>query len=274
MTKTYNHALITGGSSGIGRAIAQQLVRSGSNVCIIARTQTKLDAVEAELELLKLHPDQQVVVLVADVSEQKQVEQVISVAIAQLGAPDLLITAAGIAHPGYFAELPIAIFEQTMGVNYWGTLYCIKAALPSMMQQGKGHIVVISSGAGLIGLYGYTPYSPSKFAVRGLAESLRGELKVAGLQLSIVYPPDTETPQLEIENKTKPVETKHITASAQTITADHAARAILQGVERQAFSISPGMEMSLLMRFHSLCSPLLQWYFDRIVMRVRSNFET
>ncbi|MFN6566002.1 SDR family oxidoreductase [Dendronalium sp. ChiSLP03b] len=265
----YKHAIITGGSSGIGKAIAKLLVQSGSSISIIARTQTKLDSTKAELETLKIHPNQQILAIFADVSEREQIESAIASAIMQLGVPDLLITSAGIAHPGYFAELPVAIFEQTMAINYFGTLYCIKAALPSMIQQRKGHIVAISSGAGLIGLYGYTPYSPSKFAVRGLAESLRGELKTAGIDISIVYPPDTDTPQLVAENKTKPLETKLITQSAQTMTAEKVAFDILLGIKRKAFVITPGIEMSLLMRFHSLFAPILQWYFDRIVRRSR-----
>ncbi len=79
-------------------------------------------------------------------------------------------------------------------VNYFGTLYSIKAALPAMETQKQGHIVLIFSGAGLIGLLGYSSYRPTKFAVRGLAESLRAELKPKNINISIVYPPDTDTP--------------------------------------------------------------------------------
>ncbi|MDZ7963839.1 MAG: SDR family oxidoreductase [Nostoc sp. DedSLP03] len=266
----YKHAIITGGSSGIGKAIAKLLVQSGSSISIIARTQTQLNSTKAELETFKTDPNQQILVISADVSEREQVENAIASAIIQLDVPDLLITSAGIAHPGYFAELPVTIFEQTMAINYFGTLYSIKAVLPSMMHQGKGHIVVISSGVGLIGLYGYTPYSPSKFAVRGLAESLRGELKTAGIHISIVYPPDTDTPQLAAENKTKPMETKLITQSAQTMTAEKVAFDILLRVKRKVFAITPGIEMSLLLQFHSFFAPILQWYFDRVVWRSRN----
>jgi 3-dehydrosphinganine reductase len=267
----YKHAIITGGSSGIGKAIATLLIKSGANVCIIARNQTKLNSTRAELETLKIHPEQQILDISADVSQWEQTQKAIATAIAELGVPDLLIASAGIAHPGYFTELEVAIFEETMVINYFGTLYCIKAALPAMLQQQKGHIVIISSGAGLIGLYGYTPYSPSKFAVRGLAESLRGELKTAGLHISIVYPPDTDTPQLAAENQTKPPETKLITQSAQIMTAEKVAIEILQGITRKAFAITPGLEMSLLMRLHSLFAPLLQWYFDSLVRKTRHN---
>ncbi|MGJ3245327.1 MAG: SDR family oxidoreductase [Elainellaceae cyanobacterium] len=265
------HIIITGGSSGIGYALACQLVRNGDRVSIMARTPQALDTAKTQLEQYRLHPSQQILALPADVSCQEQVNQAVQQAIAQSGMPDMLINCAGIAHPGYFREVPIEVFETTMAINYFGTLYCIRAVLPYMEQRRSGHIVMTSSGSGLIGIYGYSPYSPSKFALRGLAESLRGELKPWGIGISIVYPPDTDTPQLEQENKTKPLETQRITATAAIWTADHVAAEILNGVRKNQFAIAPGTEMSVLSRFHSIISPALNWYFDRIVATVQTD---
>ena len=262
------HILITGGSSGIGKATAKLLAAEGANVSIIARDRAKLESAKTEIEQYRLRSSQQVLTWSADVADRHQAEQAVSQAIEQLGAPDLLMTCAGIAHPGYFREIPIEIFERTMAVNYFGSLYCVRAALPAMEQRGKGQIVMISSGAGLIGIYGYTPYCPSKFALRGLAESLRGEVKQSGIGVSIVYPPDTDTPQLAEENKTKPPETKAITATASLWSADAVAQTILKGIKNRSFMITPGQEMAVLARFHSLMSPVLQWYFDRLVAKV------
>ncbi|MBF2018694.1 MAG: SDR family oxidoreductase [Hydrococcus sp. C42_A2020_068] len=265
------HAIITGGSSGIGKATAKLLASKGANISIIARDRAKLEAAKLEIEAAKINSKQQIFSVEADVAQRSQIEQAIQTCIATVGTPDILITSAGIASPGYFQEVPIEVFERTMAINYFGSLYSIKAVLPSMEKQQKGQVVLISSGAGLIGIYGYTPYSPSKFALRGLAESLRGELKPLGIQISIVYPPDTDTPQLEIENKSKPLETKLITGTAQTWSAQAVAREILKGIETKKFAIAPGSEMAILGRFHSLIAPGLNWYFDRIVAKVKNS---
>jgi 3-dehydrosphinganine reductase len=263
------HAIITGGSSGIGKATAKLLASRGANLSLIARDRAKLEAAKAEIT--QAFPNSQVSIFSADVSDRAQATQAITDAIAQQGAPDILITSAGIAHPGYFQELPLEVFEQTMAINYFGTLYCIKAALPSMEARRHGSIVLISSGAGLIGIYGYTPYSSTKFALRGLAESLRSELKVAGIQVAIVYPPDTDTPQLAEEKKTKPLETQKITESAAMWTAENVAIAIVKGIENKRFAIAPGAEMTILHWLNSLINPLLNWQFDKLVTQVRAG---
>lgn len=263
----WQHAIITGGSSGIGKEIAKLLAIQGSNISIIARNLSKLEEAKIEITATTANQKQKIMSIPTDVANRVEVETAIKKAVNENGLPDLLITAAGISRPGYFRELPIEIFEQTMAINYFGSLYSVRAVLPMMEQQKKGQIVMISSGAGLIGIYGYTPYCPSKFALRGLAESLRGELKLSGISVSIVYPPDTDTPQLEEENKTKPLETKRITATSGLWSAEDMAIAILQGVKKKSFAIAPGLEMTLLDKFHSLLSPIIQWYMDFIVIQ-------
>jgi 3-dehydrosphinganine reductase len=261
------HAIVTGGSSGIGKATAKLLARQGANISIIARDRSKLAIAKQEIQQVISDPNQQIITFSADVAQPAEIAEAITKAIARLGNPDLLITAAGIARPGYFSDIPIEVFETTMAVNYFGSLYSIRAALPAM-EKTTGQIVLIASGAALIGIYGYTAYCPSKFALRGLAESLRGELKPKGIGVAIVYPPDTDTPQLAEENKTKPPQTKQITATAAIWTPEAVARQILQGIENRHTTITPGWEMTLLNRLHSLIAPILNWYFDRIVKQM------
>ncbi|MEO1692251.1 MAG: SDR family oxidoreductase [Cyanobacteria bacterium J06631_6] len=273
MTAKYSHqhAIITGGSSGIGKAVAKLLAQQGANLTLIARDRTKLEHAKQEIEAVKVNSSQIVSFVTADVANRESVTRAIKQAIADLGTPRILITSAGMVHPGYFSEIPLDIFEKTMAVNYFGSLYSVKAVLPSMVEQGQGQIVLVSSGAGLIGIYGYTSYCPSKFALRGLAESLRGELKPQGISVAVVYPPDTDTPQLAAENKIKPAETQQITATAKTWSATAVAQEIMRGMEKKQLAIAPGLELKILNRWHSLLSPLLNWYFDRIVSQTKRS---
>jgi 3-dehydrosphinganine reductase len=269
------HAIITGGSSGIGLAIAEQLAAEGWNQTLIARDRAKLDAARRRLEA-DGGETLRILALSADVGERESAEAAVAEAIEALGPPALLITSAGIAHPGYFEELPLEIFRETMEINYFGTLYVVRAALPAMRRHGGGQIVMISSGAGLVGIYGYAAYAPTKFALRGLAETLRGELKADRIQISIVYPPDTDTPQLAAENEIKPPETARITGNAQVLSAEAVATAVLKGIRKRRFQITPGWEMTTLALLHSLIGPLLQRYFDGLVAKMpgRDRSET
>lgn len=268
------HALITGGSSGIGLSVAARLASDRWNLSLIARRADRLD--EARRLLLETHglTDRQVLTVSADVSDMAAVDTAVAAAVDAYGPPDLVVTSAGIARPGRFDELPADAFRQAMDVNYLGTVHTVKAVMPHMRRRGGGRIVMVSSGAGLIGLFGYTAYAPSKFAVRGFAESLRGELARDGIGVSIVYPPDTDTPQLAEENRYKPPETKRITAEARTWSADDVARVILKGVRRKRFVITPGWEMWALSRLHSLIGSLLQRRFDRLAVAARQQMET
>jgi 3-dehydrosphinganine reductase len=261
------HAIITGGSSGIGLAIAKILVREGYNISIIARNVSRLQIAHGELLDLCFEPSQNIEQFSSDVSDKSGITAAIKSAVDKSGSPDLLITSAGVSRPGYFQELSNEIFEQIMAVNYFGTVYAVKAVTPFMQDQGYGHIVMISSGAGILGLFGYTAYSPSKFAVRGFAEALRGELKVYGVSVSVVYPPDTDTQQLRDELAYKPKETKAITVKAGVLSVDVVAREIIKGIKRNCFSITPGASMKILGLTHSLIRPLLFFYFDYLVKK-------
>ena len=267
------HVFITGGSSGIGLALARQAAAAGARLSLVARNAAKL-AAAAQHVRSSTASTAEIVTVPADVSSESAVLAALQTAEAVHGPVDILITSAGVARPGYFEEIPVAVFERTMAVNYFGTLYAIKAVIPGMRARGRGAIVLISSGAGLVGLFGYTPYAPSKFALRGLAESLRGELKPAGISVTIVYPPDTDTPQLNEENLTKPAETQALTAGGGLWTAEAVARVTLDAVRRGRFSVTPGFQLTALSWLHSLCAPILHWHFDRVAARARREADT
>ena len=263
MTLRDQHVFITGGSSGIGLELGRQAAAAGARVSLIARDLAKLAAARAAIRAA-VPGGAEVVTASADVAVEAEILGALQAAEKVHGPVDVLITSAGVARPGHFAEVPVAVFERTMAVNYFGTLYPLKAVVPAMRQRGRGAVVLISSGAGLVGLFGYTPYAPSKFALRGLAEALRGELQDTGVSVTIVYPPDTDTPQLAEENLTKPAETKALTAGGGLWTAEAVARVTLAGVQRGRFAITPGFQLTALAWLHSLLAPILRWHFDRL----------
>ncbi|MCL4504933.1 MAG: SDR family oxidoreductase [Chloroflexi bacterium] len=265
------HVIITGGSSGIGKATAKLLAAQGAHVSIIARNADRLSAARDEIEQARAGAGQRVRAYSADVSVNAEALRAVNAACADNGAPDFVITSAGMVQPGLFKDQGVEWFEKTMQLNYLGTVYTIKAALPGMLERRRGHIALISSGAGVLGLYGYTTYSPTKFALRGLAQALRSELKPSGIRVSVVYPSDVDTPQLAEENKTKPEETKRISGTAAPQQPDVVARAIVAGMRANRFAISSNMEMRLLKRLSSLVEPVMNLYMDSVVAGVAKD---
>jgi 3-dehydrosphinganine reductase len=263
------HAIITGGSSGIGKALAFQLAEQGYCLSLIARDVVKLNQVECELKARFFNLKVQIIS--ADVGDSESIMPAVERAIDQFGAPELLVTSAGIAEPGYFEALSIDNFERAMRINYLGSVYAVKAAIPAMISAKTGRVVLISSGAAFTGIFGYTSYGASKFALRGFAEALRAEMKPKGVGVSIVYPPDTDTPQLIAENLTKPAETKSISGGAKALTAESVALTIIRGIKKKKFSIAPGFEMKMLNSLNSCLAPVLYRYFDRVIRKTQSR---
>ena len=266
-------ALVTGGSSGIGLATARLLAVHGAHVWLLARDPARLATALAHVELGSTAPAGSCGYVVADVADPQQVELAVAEVCNRAGVPDLVINSAGVTQPGYFLDLDLAVFHENMAVNYFGTLHVIKAVAPRMVARGSGHIVNISSLAGLIGLFGYTAYGASKFAVRGLSDVLRAELKPHGINMSIVFPPDTDTPQLAFETPLKPLETKALASNARVLSAETVAVEILHGVARGEYMIIPGNEGKMLFRLSGLVGTTVYPIIDLLLSRVRRKKE-
>lgn len=265
MEFTGKHVVITGGSSGIGLAVAREFAALGSSVSLIARDFRKLESAAGQLGALA----GRVRIRAADVSDKASVDSALSELTAREGPCDVLITSAGVTHPGYFETLDTEIFHRLMDIDYFGTLHPIQAVIPSMMKRHGGSIVAVSSAAGLVGVFGYTAYAASKFAVRGLLDSLRQEMAPYGIHVGVAYPPDTDTPMLAYENEFKPPETRRVAGSIHAVSAERVARSIVRGVRLRRRVITADALTALLYRFGGLVEPLLTADFDRKVRRAR-----
>ncbi|MGF7219059.1 short-subunit dehydrogenase [Spirosoma lacussanchae] len=175
--------LITGASSGIGRALAFAFGREGASVVICARTNTAIQAVADELRQANINT----LALVADVSVEADVKRLIEQTIAQLGRLDILINNAGISMRSMLIDTDPAVIQKVMDINFMGTVYATRYALPHIIQ-AKGSIVGISSIAGYRGLPVRAGYSASKFAMNGFLEAVRTELLHTGVHVLTACP--------------------------------------------------------------------------------------
>lgn len=263
----YKLALITGGSSGIGFALAKALISQGSDVYLLARKRKNLKDARKDLSKLFVRDNQQIHLISADVTDYTALSRILKRWIDRFGLPDLVVNSAGVTYPGYFQDLDIDIFHWLMDVNYFGTLHTTKCLIPGMIERGSGTIVNISSQAGFVSIFGYSGYSASKFAVRALSDALRSEMKDHGLQFAIVFPPDTDTPQLAFEEPLKPKETKVFSNQSTTLTADQVAVSILSGLQKGKYIILPGLEGKLIYRLVNILGnfqyPIVDWMVSR-----------
>ncbi len=201
--------VLTGGSQGIGLSMAKEFMRRGAkSVVLMARTKSKLEAAVEELLEERTEASQQAGYVAADVTKFSEVSAAMDEIASLYGGPDMLVACAGASYPDYFLEQDCSVFERTMMLNYMGTVHAIKAAAPKMVEGGGGDILLVASAAAVVSYIGYASYAPTKFALRGLADTIRNELKGFGVRVSIAYPPDTATPGFARERTTKPAENR------------------------------------------------------------------
>jgi 3-dehydrosphinganine reductase len=259
---------ITGGSSGIGLAVAKTFSKRGANVIIFARGEMRLDGALKELEQSRVREDQKFSSMAVDVAEIDDVSVIMERAIREFGLPGVLVNSAGMAYPNYFEDISYEKFDEMLTVNIYGIRNVVSCLLPSMKETREGYIVNISSMAGLIGVFGYTAYSASKFAVIGFSEALRGELRPHNIKVSVLCPPDTDTPQLHEENKTKPPETKAIAGNAGIMNPDGVAETLIRGMEKGKFMIIPGLEGKFIYLAKRYVPSLVNYVMDRAVEKL------
>jgi 3-dehydrosphinganine reductase len=261
--------VLTGGSSGIGRSTALGLAQAGASLFLVGRRRQLLEAMLPELEAHRQRPDQSWAAWPLDVSDRD--------AVAALAGRleehdvDVLINNAGVAHADHIERTPAEVFEEMIRVNYLGTVWMTLALLPHFRRRGGGHIANVSSLAGQLGIFGYAAYAPSKFAVLGFSEVLRNELCGSNIKVSVLLPPDTRTPQLDAEYRTRPPETHAISGSLLPLDPDAVAQAFLKGMAAGRFQILPDLGSRLTVWVSRHFPGFTRWWLDRTVRSVQAR---
>ena len=259
-----------GGSSGIGLAAAKEFAKNGGHIAIFARNADRLEKALTEISSQKISEDQIFFSRQLDVTDCDQVTQVLNEAVSQFGVPDILINLAGRAEPRYFEDITYDQLDRIMKVNVYGSWNTIATLYPFMKKNG-GTIVNTSSVAGFVGVFGYSDYSASKFALIGLSEALCMEFKPHGIHVAVLCPPDTDTPLLHEENKIKPKETKALSAGAKMLSAEEVATALLKGIKRKKFLIIPGTEGKIIHFLKRFFPSLVARFMDNTVRKVQKG---
>ncbi len=240
--------------------------RSGADIAIFARNKDRLDQARKDIERHRRSPDQKIHSMQVDVADNDDVQEKMKEAIIQFGIPDIVITSAGIGQADLFENISHHAFDALMKINVYGTRSVIAALLPSMKDRG-GQIVILSSAAGLMGMFGYTSYATSKYALVGLAECLRSELKCCNIAVTLVCPPEVDTPFLANEAGIPP-EARALKNFAGALKPGPVARTIVNGIRKKKFLIVPGLLAKLLYLNHRLTNGLATRLSSDIIVRL------
>jgi 3-dehydrosphinganine reductase len=210
-----------------------------------------------------------VLVTPADVRDEAQLHEAFERGRDRFGGIRSLICCAGIVKPGYFTDLTAEDHRRHMDVNYFGTLHAVREAVADLTAVSGGTITCLSSAAGLLGVFGYSAYCPTKFAVSGLCEALRQELKPQGITVTAVYPPDVDTPMLAGETPLKPPELRALSSGENPFSAERVARALIAATEAGQARLLPGASARLIGLATGAAPGLLARYMDAVIARAQ-----
>ncbi|EXJ57541.1 hypothetical protein A1O7_07889 [Cladophialophora yegresii CBS 114405] len=221
-------AVITGASSGIGAAVAAALAREGAHLALGARRTDALEAIKRKLVIR----DGKIIFRKTDVTDRRQVEELIHAANEELGPVDILVSCAGVMYWTLMANAHVDDWDRTVDVNCKGLLHCLGSVVPSMVKRGSGHVVAISSDAGRKVFPGLGVYSASKFFVEATLQSLRLETAGTGLRVTSVQPGNTQTDLLTMSTDTEAVKKYGEPSGAQILDPEDIANSIVYALRQ------------------------------------------
>jgi 3-dehydrosphinganine reductase len=251
-----DRVVITGGSQGIGYAIAEALAGQCRQLTLLARDPGKLAAAAEALNCDACATD------VRDLTPK---------ASAVLAECTLLFCCAGEMTPGRASELIPADYQRQMDINFVGMANSVRAALPSMLARRAGTIVLFSSTAATVGVYGYTAYGATKAAVASYAAALRAELQDSRIRVVVAYPPDTETPGLVRERALRPEETAAIVGAIKPRPADAVARRLLAALSTGSGTVTFDLTTAVLVWCSTLVDRVFGPYSRLLIRRARQR---
>ncbi|CAO3671687.1 unnamed protein product [Umbelopsis ramanniana] len=263
--------LITGGSTGLGKALAVSMAASGADVVIVARRQAELTVAVKEIEVKKLNASQIILAISADVTSKTDIVRIFDETKAKMNRdPDYVFACAGASFPKMFLDHTMEDFEFLSNLNYLGQAYIAHQAAKRMVESKikDGKIIFVSSVVGLMSFAGYSTYSPTKYAVRGLADTLRNELQRYGINVHIFFPGTIFSPGFETENQTKPHVTKVIEGAGEGQTPEECARSLTKGLEAGYYAITTEFITELLRTVGRGVGPTNGFFSDWILSSV------
>ena len=242
-------------------------------MCIVARNLETLKEAAEEIKTKKSNENQTVEIIPCDTTDMEKLKTLILEFIDKFGVPDYLLNFVGISLPNYIEQFTIDDFKKHMDTNYYGQLIPTLILLPLFIEKKKGQIGLASSVAGFIGQMGYAAYTPTKFAVAGFSESIRHELKPFNIHVSVLYPPDTETPGLQEELESRPEELNIISENwAGLLKPEEVAEKYIEGILKKEFYIMPGSS-KFLWRIMRLFPKLVHKISDRDLKKARRKLK-
>ena len=244
------HILILGASSGLGEALSLKLIlQEGIKLSIASRREKELKQVQQKCN--ELNKKNKCDYYLVDITKEIDIKNFLEKSIEKNGFPSLIINCAGIAHPGFITQLKMETYISDMNLNYFGNLKFLKEIInqyeintkKNLIKETSIDIVCVGSCLGIIGSIGYSAYCPTKFALKGLLDSLKFELINTRLKLHYYAPSNMLTPGLVEENKNKPKIVFDMENNAKNITAEEAANVLLSNLDKYLITSEPDLEL-------------------------------
>lgn len=259
------HCYVTGGSAGLGLALAKLLVTKGAHVSIVARDQSRLDAALKSMEDSRQSSEQILQARSANLCIGSEAAAALdAICEAHHGAaPDAVFACAGASQPKFLVEMTEQDMLNGMDLGYWVQAYTVLASSKMMVKQKRqGKICMVCSMLGYMSFAGYASYAPAKHAVRGLADTLQCEFMLYDIDIQIFFPPTIYSPGYENENRCKPDIVKRIEDTDDGLSPEQAASAMLQGVARGDFHISADLLTDIFRAGTRGAAPRTNWLFE------------